>query len=423
MVIIGGGFGGLYAAMALRDEDVRVTLVDRRNHHIFSPLLYQVATAALNPSDIAAPIRSVLRYQDNCQVLLEEVTRIDAAAKKVFLVDDELDYDYLVVATGVTHSYFGHPEWEKVAPGLKSLEDALDIRRRMLFAYEAAERESDKEARAPWLTFVVVGGGPTGVEMAGAMAEVAHNTLRRDFRRIDSNQARVLLIEGQDRVLPTFDAKLAPKAQRQLEKLGVEVMLGLKVTAIDDDGVTLARPDGNTERIAARTTMWAAGVAASPLAKSLGAPLDRAGRVLVNPDMSIPGHPEVFVIGDLASLVERGKPVPGVAPAAMQAGRQTAKNIRRRIHGVDAEPFRYLDKGILATIGRAAAVGSIGPLKLSGFPAWFIWAFVHLMYLVGFRNRLFVFLSWTAAYITYSRGARLITHLDPKLLPPPSPKN
>jgi NADH dehydrogenase len=422
VVIIGGGFGGLYTAIALRDEDVRVTLIDRRNHHLFAPLLYQVATAALNPSDIAAPIRSVLRLQDNCQVILAEVTRIDPAAKKVFLADGEVDFDYLVVATGVTHSYFGHDEWADHAPGLKSLEDALEVRRRMLFAYEAAEREEDKERRRAWLTFVVVGAGPTGVEMAGAMAEVAHKTLRRDFRRIDSNQARVLLVEGQDRVLPSFDAALAPKAQRQLEKLGVELMLGVKVTAIDDEGVTVARPDGTTSRIEARTAIWAAGVTASPLARTLGAPLDRAGRVQVTPDMSIPGHPDVFVIGDLASLVERGKPVPGLAPAAMQAGRQTAKNILRRIRGNPTEPFRYLDKGNLATIGRAAAVGSIGRLRLSGFTAWFLWAFIHLMYLVGFRNRLFVFLSWSASYLTFSRGARLITHLDPKLLPPPAPK-
>jgi NADH dehydrogenase len=320
----------------------------------------------------------------------------------------------------VTHSYFGHDAWAAHAPGLKSLEDALDIRRRMLFAYEAAERETDKELRAAWLTFVVVGGGPTGVEMAGAMAEIAHTTLRRDFRRIDSTQARVLLVEGQDRVLPAFDPELAQKARRQLVKLGVEVMLGYRVTAIDAEGVTVALPDGTSTRLLARTTIWAAGVAGSPLARSLGVPLDRSGRVLTGPDLSIPGHPEVFVIGDLASLVDRGKQVPGLAPAAMQAGRQTAKNLHRLMHRQPTEPFRYLDKGNLATIGRAAAVGSIGKLQLSGFTAWFLWAFVHLMFLVGFRNRLFVFLSWSASYLTFSRGARLITHVEPRpLLPPP----
>jgi NADH:quinone reductase (non-electrogenic) len=419
VVIIGGGFGGLSAARGLAEANVHVTLVDRRNHHLFQPLLYQVATAALNPSDIAAPIRAVVRDQENTDVLLADAVRVDPAARRVVLADGELPYDYLVLATGVTHSYFGHDEWAETAPGLKSIEDALDIRRRMLFAYEAAERETDPERRRAWLTFVVVGAGPTGVEMAGAMAEVAHRTLRRDFRHIDSQQARVLLVEGMDRVLPSFDAALAPKAERQLERLGVETLLNTRVTAIDPDGVTLAPKGRDPERVAARTTMWAAGVTANPIARSLGAPLDKAGRVLVEPDLSIPGHPEVYVIGDLASLVERGKPVPGLAPAAIQGGQQTAKNIRRRLAGEPTQPFRYWDKGSLATIGRAAAVGTIDKLKLSGFVAWFIWAFVHLMYLVGFRNRFFVFLSWTWSYITYSRGARLITNLDTATLPAP----
>ena len=419
VVIVGGGFGGLYAAKALEGAPVRVIVVDRHNHHIFAPLLYQVATAGLNPSDIATPIRSVVREQENTSVVMANVTAVDAAGKKLILADGELAYDYLILAAGVTHSYFGHDAWAEHAPGLKTIEDALDLRRRMLVAYEAAERETDPARRRAWMTFVVIGAGPTGVEMAGAMAEVAHKTLRRDFRHIDPGQARVLLVEGQDRVLPGFDASLSPKAQRQLDKLGVETMLGVRVTDIDDEGVTRERPTGS-ERIAARTAMWAAGVRASPLAATLGVPLDRAGRVLVNPDLSVPGHEEIFVVGDLASVAENGKPVPGLAPAAMQGGRQTARNITRRLAGEPTRPFHYRDKGSLATIGRAAAVGSIGKLKLSGFLAWFLWAFVHLMYLVGFRNRVFVFFAWSWSYITYSRGARLITGLtDPKLLPPP----
>jgi NADH dehydrogenase len=421
VVIVGGGFGGLYAARALEDADVRVIVVDRHNHHIFAPLLYQVATAGLNPSDIATPIRSVLSAQDNATVLMAEVTAVDTAGKKLLLADGELAYDYLILAAGVTHSYFGHDEWAEHAPGLKSIEDALDLRRRVLVAFEAAERETDPERRRAWMTFVVIGAGPTGVEMAGAMAEVAHKTLRRDFRRIDPGQARVLLVEGQDRVLPGFDPSLSPKAQRQLDRLGVETLLGVRVTDIDDEGVTLQRPAGS-ERIPARTAMWAAGVKASPLARTLGVPLDRAGRVVVNPDLSVPGHEEIFVVGDLAAVEDDGKPVPGLAPAAIQGGRQTAANIVRRLRGDPTRPFRYRDKGSLATIGRAAAVGSLGKLKLSGFVAWFLWAFVHLMYLVGFRNRLFVFFSWTWSYLTYSRGARLITGLDPKLLPPPAAK-
>ncbi len=412
VVIIGGGFGGLYAARGLDRDDVRVTLVDRRNHHLFQPLLYQVATAGLNPSDIARPIRSVLADQDNAEVLLAEVVGIDRGARKVVLADGEIGYDYLILATGATHSYFGHDAWAAHAPGLKSIEDALEIRRRMLWAYEAAEREPDAELRREWLTFVVVGAGPTGVEMAGAMAEVGHHTLRRDFRHIDPLQARVLLVEGQGRVLPSFDEALAPKALRQLHKLEVEVRLGAQVIAIDERGVTLAP----AERIAARTVIWAAGVAASPLARSLGVPLDRAGRVLVNPDLTIPDDDRVFVIGDLAAVTDCGKPVPGLAPAAMQAGRQTAANILRKLRGEPHRPFHYTDKGSLATIGRAAAVGEIGRFKVSGFIAWFMWAFVHLFYLSGFTNRLVVFWSWGWSYVTYKRGARLITGLEPRLL-------
>jgi NADH dehydrogenase len=383
-------------------------------------MLYQVATAALNPSDIAAPIRSVLREADNVTVLLAEVERVDVERKKLALADGaELSYDYLIVATGVTHSYFGHPEWAQHAPGLKSVEDAVDIRRRMLFAFEAAERETDPEARRAWLTFVVVGAGPTGVEMAGAIAEVAHRTLVRDFRRIETDTARVLLVEGVDRVLPSFEPELSPKAQKQLERLGVEVHLKVRVTNIEADGVTLRLENGLEQKLPTRTVVWAAGVQASPLGRTLGAPVDKNGRVLVNPDLSIPGHDEVFVIGDLASLVENGHPVPGLAQPAMQGGEQTAANILRRMRGEPTVPFHYKDKGTLATIGRAAAVGNVFGHRVSGFIAWFLWATVHLFFLVGFRNRVFVFLSWAWSYLTFSRGARLITNLDPKLLPPP----
>jgi len=425
VVIIGGGFGGLYAARELTDSNLRVTIVDRRNHHLFQPLLYQVATAALNPSDIAYPIRSVVRSQPNVEVVLDEVTAIDVGQKRVLLVDGELHYDYLIVAAGATHSYFGHDHWAHIAPGLKSIEDALEIRRKILYAYEAAERETSEERRRDWLTFVVVGAGPTGVEMAGAMAEISRNAMERDFRHIDPTQARILLLEGQDRVLPTFDPVLHPKAVRQLERLGVETRLGLLVTDIDQAGVTVipthAPPGGVPEetRIGSRTVIWAAGVAASPLSRSLGVPLDRAGRVEVHPDLTIPGHDDVFVVGDQAALTIDGKPVPGVAPAAMQGGRHAARNIMRRIRGDAYLPFEYIDKGTLATIGRAAGVGEIGPLRLSGFLAWITWAFVHLLYLVGFRNRVLVFVEWAWYYVTYQRGARLITGAE-KLLPPPS---
>jgi NADH:quinone reductase (non-electrogenic) len=429
IVIIGGGFGGLYAARALARADVQVTLIDRRNHHLFQPLLYQVATAALNPADIAAPIRGVLRGQDNARVVLGEATGIDTARRQVQLDGEAVGYDYLVVAAGATHSYFGHDQWARVAPGLKSIEDALEIRRRILYAYEAAEREPDPARRRAWLTFVVVGGGPTGVEMAGAMAEIAHHALVSDFRRIDPDESRILLVEGQDHVLPSFDARLAPKAQAQLERLGVELLLGMRVTEIDEGGVTLVPvpPDDGApvvpRRIEARTTIWGAGVAGSPIARSLGVALDRAGRVLVEPDLSIPGRPEVFVIGDLAALAIAGKPVPGVAPAAMQQGRSAAANILHSLRGEPREPFVYRDKGMLATIGRKAAVGTIGKLRLSGFPAWLGWALVHLFYLVGFRNRILVFIEWAWAYFTYQRGARLITGpVAPTALPPPPPR-
>jgi NADH dehydrogenase len=426
VVILGGGFGGLYAARALRNVDVRITLVDRRNHHLFQPLLYQVATAGLNPSDIAYPIRSIVRHQKNVRVLLGEVDGIDVAAKKVHLEYGELAYDYLIVATGATHSYFGHDEWEKVAPGLKSIEDALEIRRRMLYAFEAAEREEDEARQRAWLTFVVVGAGPTGVELAGAFAEVAKQSLAKDFRHIDPKRARVVLLEGGPRILPAYPEELSRSGQEQLESLGVEVRTDAKVTRIDSTGVWLGM-----EKIEAHTVLWGAGVKASPLGASLGGQLDRAGRVKVTPTLNIPDHPEVFVVGDLATLEQDGKPVPGVAPAAMQMGRHAAETIDRILHHETPTPFRYWDKGSLATIGRSRAVGVIGKLKLHGFIAWLGWLFIHIMYLVGFRNRVLVLIEWAWAYLTYQRGARLITgeylHEWPPSLPdgsklPPPPE-
>jgi len=413
VVIIGGGFGGLYAARALRRAPVDVTLVDRRNHHLFQPLLYQVASAALNPSDIAYPIRAALRRQRNARVLLAEAESIDVDRRIVTLDDGELEYDYLIVATGATHAYFGHDEWAEHAPGLKSIEDALEIRRRVLLAYEAAERETVTGLRREWLTFVVVGAGPTGVELAGALAEIARHSLAKDFRSIDPADACVILIEGGDRVLPPYVPKLSAKAQRQLEKLGVEVRTKSLVTGIDDRGV-----DIGGDRIGARTVLWAAGVAASPLARSLGAPLDRAGRVEVEADLSVPGHPEVFVIGDLAAAGAPDARVPGVAPAAIQGGRHAAQCIRRAVRELPSEPFRYRDKGSLATIGRAAAVADFGRLKFGGFFAWAAWMLIHIFFLIGFRTKVFVMLSWAWAYLTFRRGARLITGPQDRLLPP-----
>jgi NADH dehydrogenase len=399
VVIVGGGFAGLAAARGLRRGRVRVTLLDRRNHHVFQPLLYQVATAGLGAPDIAAPIRGILSRQRNTTVLLGEVTAVDAAARTLVLADGALGYDYLVLATGATHSYFGHPEWARHAPGLKSLEDALDIRRRMLLAFERAERLDAAAARAEWLTFVVVGAGPTGVELAGTIMELARHTLKRDFRRIDPREARVVLLEGADRVLPPYLPFLSEKARLQLEDLGVEVRTGALVTAVDEHGVAVG-----AERLAARTVLWAAGVAASPLGRALGVPVDRAGRVKVEPDLSIPGHPEVFVTGDLALLEQDGAPVPGVAPAAMQMGRHAARVI---LSGKRA-PFRYRDKGSLATIGRKAAVAQIGRLKLWGLLAWMAWLGIHIFFLIGFRNRVVVMLDWAWAYFSYQRHARLI---------------
>jgi NADH dehydrogenase len=404
VVIIGAGFGGLNAALALRKAPVRLIVIDRQNHHLFQPLLYQVATAGLNPSDIASPIRRILRNQRNAEVLLAEATAIDVEGKRVVLADGEIPYDHLVVATGATHSYFGHNDWEPYAPGLKSIEDALEIRRRVLSAFEAAEREPDPGRHNAWLTFVIVGAGPTGVELAGALSEIARHALARDFRHINPAEARVILLEGTGRVLPAYTEGLSEAARRQLVELGVEVQTGKTVTGIDSEGVEVG-PD----RIAARTVLWAAGVAASPLARSLGVPLDPAGRVQVEPDLSIPGHPEVVVIGDLASLTQDGKLVPGVAPAAIQQGQHAARNIMRSLRGQPRRPFRYVDKGSLATIGRAAAVADLNVIKLSGWVAWMAWLCIHIFFLIGFRNRFIVLFEWAWSYVTYDRGARLIT--------------
>jgi NADH dehydrogenase len=406
IVIIGGGFGGIAAARALKRAPVRLTMVDRRNHHLFQPLLYQVATAALNPADIASPIRRILRRQRNASVILGEASSIDTRDKIVQLLDGEVAYDFLIVASGATHSYFGHDEWLEPAPGLKTLEDAVEIRRRVLVAYEAAEREVDAAEVANWMTFVVIGGGPTGVEMAGALAEISRRVLERDFRKIDPGKARIILIEAGPKVLPAMSPESSASARRQLERLGVEVITDSPVTAVDDRGVV----HGGT-RLDSRTVIWAAGVAASPLGKTLGADvkLDRAGRVIVNQDLSVPDADGVFVIGDLASIKSDGKPVPGLSPAAMQEGRHAAKNIVRLIRGEPTLPFHYLDKGTLATIGKAAAVADIAGLHLSGLVAWLMWLFVHILFLIGFRNRFIVIVEWAWTYVRNDRGARLIT--------------
>ncbi len=404
VVILGAGFGGLNAARALKRAPVRITVIDRANHHLFQPLLYQVATAALSPADISAPIRRILRRQNNVEVLLAEATAIDLPSRRVVLADGEVDYDFLIVATGATHAYFGHEDWVLLAPGLKTLKDALQIRQRILIAFEIAEREPDKRLRHEWMTFVIVGAGPTGVELAGTLAEVARQTLARDFRHIDTAEARVVLVEAATKVLGTFEDTLSAKAQDQLKRLGVDVRLGLPVSEITALGVQVG-----SEWIGARTIIWAAGVAASPLARSLNVPLDRAGRVLVEPDLTVPGHDNVYVIGDLAHLEQEGKPVPGIAPAAMQEGRQAASNLLRSLGGQERLPFRYHDKGMLATIGRGAAVAHIGSIRASGHLAWLLWLFVHIFFLIGFRNRLLVMIQWAWSYITFDRGARLIT--------------
>ena len=416
IVIVGGGFAGLYTARGLAGAEAKLTVVDRHNYHLFQPLLYQVAMAALNPSDIAAPIRSILRRQKNTTVLLGDVTSVDLDARRIHLAEGApLSYDHLVLATGATHSYFGHPEWERFAPGLKTIDDALEIRRRVLFAFESAERETDPELQAAWLTFVVIGAGPTGVELAGALSEIARQTMTRDFRRIHPESARVLLLEGRERVLPPYPPSLSESARKQLVDLGVEVITNAAVTDVNEREVRIG------ERvIPTRTVLWGAGVQASPLAQSLGVPLDRAGRVLVEPDLTVPGHPEVFVLGDLGAVKQRdGSYVPGVAPAAIQAGQHTAKNLERALAGQPLRPFRYRDKGSLATIGRAAAVADFGRVRFGGFFAWMAWLLIHIFFLIGFRNRFLVILQWGWAYFTYQRGARLITGTNSHA-PPPS---
>ena len=404
VLILGAGFAGLNAARRLRGAPVRVTLVDRQNHHLFQPLLYQVATGGLDASAIARPIRRILRHQQNAEVLLGEATRVDLERRVVQLTDGELGYDYLVVATGASHSYFGHDEWALLAPGLKTLDDALEIRRRILLAFERAEREPDPGAQAEWTTFVVIGAGPTGVELAGTLAEIVRSTLVHDFRHVHPECARVILLEALPRVLPPFPERLSHKARLQLERLGVLVRTGAMVSQIDAGGVV-----AGGERIGARTVLWAAGVAASPLARTLGVPLDRAGRVLVELDLSVPGRPEVMVAGDLAHVPRNGAMVPGVAQAAIQEGRHAALNVVSSLRGRPRAPFRYRDRGNLATIGRKAAVGQIGRVQLSGQIAWLAWLAVHLVYLVGFRSRVLVLLDWAYSYLTYERGARLIT--------------
>jgi NADH dehydrogenase len=409
VVIIGGGFAGIAAARQLRRAPVEVTLLDRTNHFTFQPLLYQVATGALAPSDITAPIRWILRRQKNTRVLMADVRKIDPRARTVF-IDDEMraiPYDYLIVAPGARHAYFGHDEWEPYAPGLKAIEDASEIRRRFLLAFENAEKSQNAVEREEYLTFVVVGGGPTGVELSGALPFIARKALAPDFRVIDAGRARVILIEAGPRILPSFPEDLADHAARDLEHLGVEVRTGSTVTKVERDGVCVG-----DEKIRARTTFWAAGNKASPLGAFLDAPLDRAGRVHVNPDLSVPGHPEVFAVGDLAVIVQDGRMVPNVCPAANQQGAAAAKSILRDLRHQTRRNFRYFNKGDLATIGRSRAIADFGKVKFSGRLAWLLWLFVHIMYLVGFRNRLSVLLQWGYAYFTYQRGVRLITDVE-----------
>jgi NADH dehydrogenase len=406
VVIIGAGFGGLEAAKHLGNKPVCVTVIDRTNYHLFQPLLYQVATAALSPADIAAPIRGILGRYENIEVILAEVQAVDLAARVVRTADREIRYDYLVLATGSRHSYFGHNEWEKLAPGLKSLEDAVEIRRRILMAFELAEKTQDPEARAAAMNFVIIGGGPTGVEMAGAIAEIARETLAKDFRHIDPSTARVILVEGEKRVLAGYPEDLSASALKQLQELGVEVITGVHAQNLTEDGIEVAG-----RFIPCRVKIWAAGNEASFVGKSLGVPVDRAGRVIVQDDLTIPGHPEVQVIGDLAnfSFWKGGKLLPGVSPVAIQQGRHAARNILHMIEGAKPQRFYYWDKGSMATIGRNRAVADLNVVHFSGLLAWLAWLFVHIVYLVGFRNRLAVLFQWAWAYLTFNKGARLIT--------------
>jgi NADH:ubiquinone reductase (H+-translocating) len=413
VVILGGGFGGLSAARKLKSAPVDVTLIDRCNYHLFQPLLYQVATGSLSPANISGPLRQVLKHNKNTTVLLGEAVDIDPANHQVILSDGAVGYDTLIVATGSSHQYFGHDEWEKFAPGLKTIEDATDMRARILLAFEAAERETDPEKLKEWMTFVIVGAGPTGAELAGALGEIANDTLTHDFRRITPSEAQIILVEGTDRVLPSYPPKLSEAARKMLERLKVTVRTGAMVTDVKAHAVTIKCGD-HTEIIPTRTVLWAAGVLASPLGlalgKRFGAKTDRAGRVLVDPDMTVPGHPEIFVIGDLSSFTHQtGKPLPGVAQPAIQQGRYVAKVIERRLRGENTPPFRYFDKGNLATIGRGAAVADLNFMTLAGWPAWLIWIFLHLLYIVEFQNRLLVFMQWMWLYVTFDRAARLIT--------------
>ena len=417
VVIIGGGFGGLSAARRLKNVPVDITLIDRCNYHLFQPLLYQVATGALSPANIASPLRNILKSQRNVRVILAEATSIDVANRRVLLSDGVVDYDTLIVATGSSHQYFGHDEWEKHAPGLKTIEDATDIRRRILLAFEVAEREPDPEKIPALLTFVIVGGGPTGAELAGALAEIARDTLRRDFRKIDPSKAQVILVEGTDRVLPSYPTSLSAAAQRMLEHMGVIVRRSTMVIGVTHDSVTV-RAGSETKTIPTHTILWAAGVLASPLGRMLsesaGAPIDKSGRVIVEPDCTMAGHPEIFVIGDLANFSHQtGQPLPGIAPPAIQQGAYVAKAIIRRLRGEKIVPFHYRDKGTLATLGRGAAVADLNWLRISGLPAWLLWIFIHLLYMVEFQNRLLVFIQWGWFYFTYDRSARLITGKSP----------
>jgi NADH dehydrogenase len=413
-VIVGGGFGGLDAARGLADAAVAVTLVDRHNYHLFQPLLYQVATASLSPGDIASPIRWVLRRQKNVEVLLADVKGLDTSGRRVLLDHgQELPYDYLILAAGSTHAYFGHSEWAPVAPGLKTLDDALDIRRRVLLAFEAAEREADPAAQQRLLTFVIVGGGPTGVELAGALAEIARHSLKHDFRRIHPESARIIILEGSPYILATFPLSLRERAKASLVRLGVDVRTNSMVTAVDEAGVTwranAAPKETPGERIESQTVLWAAGVASSPLGKSLGVPVDRAGRVPAEPTLAVPGFPNIFVVGDMCALQQDGHPLPGVAQVAMQEGAHAARNVKRAIRGEPPAPFRYRDYGTAATIGRGSAVIDLGRVKLSGYIGWLFWIFLHIFWLIGFRNRIAVMSEWAWAYVTFQRRVRLIT--------------
>jgi NADH:ubiquinone reductase (H+-translocating) len=413
VVIVGGGFGGLQAAQSLGAADVRVTLIDKRNFHLFQPLLYQVATGGLSPADISSPLRSILNKHQNTKVLMSEVRNIDPHQQKIHLKSGEIHYDSLIVATGVSHHYFGNDQWSSTAPGLKTVEDALEMRRRIFMAFEAAEKETDAEKRRAWLTFVIVGGGPTGVELAGAIAELAYSTLKRDFRNIDTAEAKVVLVEGTDRVLPPYAPELSAKAEASLVSLGVQVRTKAMVTNIKDQVVTI-RQGEQTELVEAQTILWAAGVKASAmgeiLSKQTGVELDRVGRVMVESDLSLPGYPQIFVVGDLANFTKPdGKSLPGVAPVATQEGKYVAELIVKRLAGESLPAFEYFDAGSLSVIGRHSAVVDIGKVKLSGFFAWLIWVFVHIYFLIEFDNKLVVFIQWTWSYFTRKRGARLIT--------------